>query len=199
MCLLFSPATSSRREPDLAVPLSRQSTLKLFPCSGLMARVGSSSAAWDLCGVHLVNLTICVVWNKIRNNAQAIPALPGSTFQSASLGKETVPDEQLLNFWCILKHAENRAHAYKKLDNWSLSGLMWKVFSGEKCRGMNPLELWRFSISDLHNLSLSLFSMWGHGYISAFIWDRRPCLRAIVDLHFSHQAKCNWFLPLFPA
>lgn len=45
---------------------------KLFPCSCLMSNVGSSSAVWDLCGVHLcgvhlVNLTIRVIWNKIRN------------------------------------------------------------------------------------------------------------------------------------
>lgn len=39
-----------------------------------------------------------------------------------------MPDEQLLNSWCILEHAEGRVCDYEGLDNWSLSGLMQKMF-----------------------------------------------------------------------
>lgn len=46
-----------------------------------------------------------------------------------------MPDEQLLNFCCIQEHAEGRVDDYKGLDNWSLSGLMQKMFQEGNAEG----------------------------------------------------------------
>lgn len=80
----------------------------------MVVRAGSSSARGDQRGEHLDNLTGIFGAGLERSSGNPCSA-PGA-LSNQSLGKETVPDEQLLNFWCILEHAEGRVHDYEDLD-----------------------------------------------------------------------------------
>lgn len=79
-----------------------------------------------------------------------------------------MPDEQLLNFWCILQHAENGAHACKKLDNRSLSGLMW-----QRCIQERNAEVW--ILLCFEDFLFQIFTIWVYRFF--------PCGGMVTYLH----------------